>query len=109
MIITTLSDGDKPLCPNVTNGPLNSAHELRNRVLDKFYKTAELDADGEIAVEAVAAAYNAAAYGTLDEHMQLFTHAANFIHAGQVVTVESWWWKCLVCGFVLPANRRIQP
>lgn len=104
MIITTLNDSSKPLCPNATNGPVHEAHMLRNRVLDRFYNAAEKDADGELAPP-VDKAYCAAAYGPLSDDMELFTHLASFAHEGALVTVESWWWKCLVCGFVLPANR----
>lgn len=103
-IIRTLRDDSKPLCPRSTNLPVAEEHMLRNRVLDAFYNAAEKDGDGEMAPP-VDAAYHAAAYGPVNDRMDLFTTSASFLHQGAPVVVESWWFRCPVCGFVLPASR----
>lgn len=103
-IIRTLTSGDKPLCPNSTNAPIHEAHQLHTRVVDAFYNAAEKDDEGEMSAP-LDKAYSAAAYGSVSDNMELFVAAASFPYRSEFVRVESWWWKCPVCGFVLPANR----
>jgi hypothetical protein len=99
-----ISDDERPLCPNI-GWPGNPAHELRTRVLNAFYNAAEKDAEGEMTGTAEAA-YSEAAYGSgTDERMHLYREGVAALYGGSYVTVEAWWFKCPICGFVLPANR----
>lgn len=96
---------DRPLCPNGTNMPIHPAHTLRTRMLDAFYNAAEKNADGEM-LEPVDKAYSAAAYnGPTDDRMWLFRETVSFTQGREYITVESWWFRCHICGLILPAQR----
>jgi hypothetical protein len=106
-IIRTLSDSDKPLCPAVAQMPPSEAHMLRNRMLDAFYEKAERNTDGEFASTEVESAYYAAAYGPqVSERMDLFRESVSFLEHGTYAVVESFYFRCRVCGLILPAQRR---
>lgn len=97
---------DRPLCPNSTNMPIHPAHTIRNRMLDAFYNAAEKNDDNEMP-EPVDKAYYAAAYGpSTDDRMWLFREAVSFMQGREYITVESWWFRCFICGLNLPAQRR---
>jgi len=106
-IIRDLPDDQKPLCPNL-GWPSNPSHELQVRVLDAFYEATDKDEDGELNPE-VEKAYAAAAYkgkkGTTDR-MDLYVTSAAFYRYSKQIIVETYWFKCHVCGFVLPAYEK---
>lgn len=109
MIVKLSPTDDGPLCPNAGGTPANEAHMLRVRVVDAFYNAAEKDADGEMAPP-LDAAYSAAAYGRdTGIRMDLYHEAVQGVVYGQIVTVETWWFQCHVCGLILPATRRERP
>ncbi|WP_431728606.1 hypothetical protein [Verrucosispora sp. TAA-831] len=102
-LVRTLSETDKPLCPNT--GPVaNEAHQTYTRTLNAFYDAADKNDDSEMP-EAVEKAYQGAAYGRMTDRMDLFRYGVGFAQGSQYVRVESWWWQCRICGFVLPAQR----
>jgi hypothetical protein len=103
-MLIDVPDMELPLCPNV-GWPGNSAHELHNRTLDAFYNAVEKDVEGEMP-EPVAKAYNAAAYGQVSDRMNLYREAVVVNYGGSSLTVQAWWFKCPICGFVLPASER---
>jgi len=106
-IIRDLPDDQKPLCPNL-GWPSNPFHELQVRVVDSFYEATDKDEDGELNSE-VEKAYAAAAYegkkGTSDR-MSLYVTSVAFHKYGKQIIVETYWFKCHVCGFVLPAYEK---
>lgn len=105
-VVRSLSQSDRLLCPNVSTMPISSAHALLVRVLDAFDNAAEKDDDGEFTVDAVGKAYHAAAYGpSTSDYMDLYRHGVVVDQHGNMVKVETWWWRCHVCGLVLPAQR----
>lgn len=101
-LVRNLNDG--PLCPNSVGEPMHEAHRLRVRVLDAFYEAADKDEDNEMP-EPLERAYSAAAYGRVEDRMDLFAHSTGFLDGNRRVTIEAWWYRCRVCGLVLPANR----
>ena len=103
-LIRSLDDSGRPLCPNTLGGPIDSRHEAHVRTLNAFYEAAEKDADGEMAPP-VDASYHAAAYGAVSDRMYLYVEDASFTYRGQRVTVEAWYFRCLICGLVLSASR----
>lgn len=104
-IVRDLRGGDGPLCPNSVGEPLHDAHRLHVRTLDAFYNAADKDSDGELP-EAVERAYGAAAYEQITDRMDLFRHSNSITEGNRPVVVESYWYRCRVCGLVLPATRR---
>jgi hypothetical protein len=99
---------DRPLCPNDISFPLNQFHAERNRLLDEFYNAAEKDAEGEFTSPEVNEAYGTAAYGKdrRGKGMLLYRTSVTPMHQAALFgTVEAWWFRCQICGFVLPAQR----
>lgn len=103
-LVRSLPDTEGPLCPSTLGGTTDPRHEATVRTLNAFYEAAAKDADGEL-VPPVDAAYSAAAYGTMSDRMRLYVERVGFTYQGQRVVVESWYFKCGTCGFVLPASR----
>lgn len=101
-IVREASEG--PLCPNGLGSPIHPAHELRVRVLDAFYEATEKDDDGEMPAP-VETAYGAAAYGVTTDRMDLFRHSSAFFSGNRQVLIESYWFRCRVCGLILPASE----
>jgi hypothetical protein len=100
-----ISDSDRPLCPNM-GYPGNEAHHLRTRILNTFYEAAPKDSDGEMSEE-LDKVYSAAAYGgNTDERMNLYSEFVNVYQGTNVTQVTTWWFKCPICGFILPATAK---
>lgn len=102
-IIRNLSDGSRMLCPQSAGFPIASEHVACNGLLDAFYQAAERDTDGEL-TPPLDVAYAAAAYGPVSARMNLYRHVVEVLEPGRETIVETWWWRCPVCGFVLPAQ-----
>jgi hypothetical protein len=107
-IVRDISEYEKPLCPNMSTDPGNKAHELYVRVQDAIYDTAEKDSDGEIVNQSVADIINAVSYLKMSDRMDLYFIRTplpmKFSMLKQEV-VESYYYKCHICGFILPAQR----
>lgn len=104
--IVKLADFDKPICPNMSTDPGNKAHELYVRMQNVIYETAEKDADGEIANQSVADVINALSYLKMNDRMDLyFIQNVLPLKYGHQSFVESFYYKCHICGFILPAQR----
>jgi hypothetical protein len=107
MIVETLGQ-DRPLCPNDISFPLNQFHYERTRLLDAFYNAAEKDDDSEFVSPEVDKAYYETAYGKdrSGTGMRLFHEAVTPMGAQfPFIRVEAWYFRCPICGFVLPANQ----
>lgn len=92
---------DKMMCPQASNMPVAEAHMLHNRLVDAFSAATKVYEDevGDLP-EPLDKAYSAVAYGSIGTDMDLFRHT---VYARGSV-VQTWWWKCPTCGFVLPAT-----
>lgn len=96
---------DRPMCPNGFIEPIHPSHRMRIRMLDAFSKAAERDADGEM-TEPVGKAYYAAAYeGPTEDRMWLYRETVGFMRGRGHIIVEAWYFRCTICGLMLPAQR----
>lgn len=91
-----------PLCPNGLGDPVHEAHRLRVRALDAFYEAVEKNEDLEMP-EPAERAYEAA-NSALTDRMDLFQHSSHFTSGNRSFIVEAYWYRCRVCGLVLPAT-----
>jgi hypothetical protein len=97
---------EKMMCPQASNMPVAEAHVLHNRLVDALSNaTKEYENEDGDLPEPLDKAYMAVAYGSINTDMDLFVHSVAVRRHGRYVTVESWWWKCPTCGFILPASR----
>ena len=89
----------QPLCPQ-SFAPMHPLHQQSIDAQNKLYDAMAFlrDDDSEVApqYEGIASALN-------DENMRLYVSNAYAI--GHRARIEAWFFRCLVCGFVLPANR----
>lgn len=100
---------DKPLCPRSFGpGSVATEHEVHVRMANAFYNAApKNEDDGEFVSPDVDKAYSAAVYGpTTGTDMDLYVESSGGRYGGEHVVVEAFYFKCHVCGFILPANRR---
>lgn len=104
-MIVKLAEFSKPLCPNI-GFPGSKEHEALVRTLNYFYDKAEKDSDGEIADPKLDKIYHDVAYKDMTNRMDLYVDAAGFVHNGVNTVVEAWYFKCQICGLILPANRK---
>lgn len=105
-IVRSLVYTDKPLCPNVTSPIMNNAHELHNRTTDAFHKAAEKDSDGEFANKDTEKAYYAAAYDNVSNKMNLYFARVYWHEGTRQKIVETYWFRCAICGLILPAYEK---
>jgi hypothetical protein len=94
---------DSPICPNETSGPPNPLHHAYNRILDTFYEASERDDNGEFTIPAVGAMYEAVAYKKTYTGMSLYCISARTLGGSE--SIKAWYFRCHVCGFVLPASE----
>jgi hypothetical protein len=89
-----------PLCPQ-SYSPMAAAHALAIEFQNAAYRAAPKDDDGEMPPQAEAM------YAALSsDRMCLYVeNSGTHVYGGQAVSVQAWYWRCLICGFVLPATR----
>lgn len=96
-----------PLCPRSLGMPVDPAHALvvthQNLVYDAIPKAE----DGDPTTPELEAVSMASSYGFgASNRMRLYRQCEQVLMRGhRVVTVESWWYQCHVCGLILPATR----
>jgi hypothetical protein len=102
-----------PLCPQAFP-PFAPEHAIQRALLDAAYVGApraepvEESATAELTPDADAV-YTALAHDKITDYMDLYTHRVGFM-AGRVYTeAEAFWFRCRVCGFVLPAQAADRP
>lgn len=100
-LVTLVSETDAPMCPSSLPPVVAELHKLHNRTLDAFYGATTKNEDGEFATDEMDKAYYAA---VALNHMRLYVDSATAFYHGSMITVECWWWRCQVCGFVLPTE-----
>jgi len=91
-----------PLCPQ-SMPPVHAAHAAMVRVQNAAYDAIPKDGDGELR-EDFDPVYSAIAYGD-DSRMRLYRDAVEAMSTRGTVTVESLYFRCPVCGLILPASR----
>ena len=100
------------LCPNDIHQGLHPLHEMRVRMVNRFYTWAKehgkLDSDGEWIDQDWEDAYYAVDKHE-DNYMQLYGEHDSVIAEKAFLHVRTWYYKCSVCGFVLPTEARARP
>lgn len=103
-IIRNVNEQDLPLCP-ATDHP---QHQTARAALDAVYNAAAKDADNlEFTVPSVETAYQAL-HARLNDRMWLY-RARIGLPAPSRAWVEAYYFRCMVCGFTLPAVERPYP
>jgi hypothetical protein len=100
---------DGLMCPNASNQPIHPAHQLHNGILDAIYEVLQRhqDTQGELpeSLRPLDDAYTAASAGpSVTDYMSLFCDDSRHVYHGGRWQVSTWWWKCSICGLILPAT-----
>jgi hypothetical protein len=106
-VVRTLSDSDLPMCPNGMLRPIHEAHQLHTRMIDALYEATKPyeNEDGELP-EPLDKASTALSYGpTTADRMHLYFDRVGFMQGREHVMVEAWYFRCAICGLMLPAQR----
>jgi hypothetical protein len=97
---------DGPLCPRSALFPVDPAHALHNRHVDVVCEATPKDADGEPATPDLEAVNHAVSYGPrITERMRLYRSVVSALDHNGTVAVEALYFRCGICGLILPANR----
>lgn len=100
-LVKLVSETDGPVCPSSLPPVIANAHAQHNRTLDAFYGATTKNDEGEFATDEMDRAYYAA---VRLNRMHLYIDSAQAFYRSRVITVECWWWRCQICGFVLPTE-----
>lgn len=106
--IIDLADGyDGPMCPRSFPPVVDRAHELAERFRNVVYEATPRDVDNEPLTADLAAVNDAVSYGRMtNNRMHLFRDAVVAkTRDGHGAVVEALYFRCRICGFVLPAGR----
>lgn len=102
---------DRPLCPG-SLPPVNTHHRVEVTFQDRLYDAfkplrvndaGEPDTDGELPPH-LDEVYSKVAYSETYSRMYLHTEQTSYVKGRQLVTVEAHYWKCHLCGQMLPAT-----
>jgi hypothetical protein len=102
-VIVEQTGGRHVLCPQSVSLGANqfvAAHKITNLVLDRLFRSLPRDADGEL-IEASEVIY-AETLGSGD-YMNLHVEHASVLRGNKMEILQSWFFMCPICGFVLPA------
>lgn len=103
-IIRNIDEQGLPLCP-ATDSAL---HRTAVAALDAVYNAGEKDGDSlEFTVPAVDAVYQAL-HARFNDRMWLYRATTSLPHPARSY-VEAYYFRCMVCGFTLPAVERDRP
>lgn len=100
-----------PLCPQSIY-PANGRHQAATDFADRLYRAMEpfkVDAEGnpDPAGELPAnleTIYHKVVHPEDNSHMILHSETTEFVQGRKLVTVETYFWKCHLCGHILPAT-----
>jgi hypothetical protein len=102
-MIVDINPQERPLCPN-NGSPQHPAHKLHNELIDIVSANTEHDEDFEV-VQPESDKINAAvAYGRFDGRMYLYKDSVSYIQGRTFMLVEAWYFRCNLCGLILPAT-----
>jgi hypothetical protein len=105
MALVSLPYNDRPLCPHDLATPANPAHQLHNRLIDAVHEATPHDEDGQPVTPELEAVAAAVTDGRVSARMRLHREAASGTAGGAPFLVEAWFFRCDVCGLILPAGR----
>lgn len=103
-LIDLSSDG--PLCPRSMSFPIDPAHALAVQFADAVYGATPRGEDGELATPELEAVNHAVSYGPgTTDRMRLYRSVVSALDRSGPVAVEALYFRCGICGLILPANR----
>lgn len=105
MSLIDIPEHNGPLCPNSWGYPLHPLHQLHVRLQDAVHNATPKDENQEPITPELEAVNAAVSYGPVTEQMRLYRESIGFAYQRQNVLVESFYFRCGVCGLILPANR----
>lgn len=107
-LIDTFEKG--PMCPNGWAYPVHEAHRLRVRMIDAAYDKTPRNEDNEPMTTELAQVNDALSYGpTTEDRMRLYRDTVQAMDFRGTVVVETLYFRCQICGLVLPASRAPRP
>lgn len=105
MIIRNVDSHDLPLCPNKILGPPSPLHAEEVRNANLIYEALPKDEeDGDLTPEADK--LQEEMRSRAHERMQLYHQTTGFFRGSRRIVVESYFYKCLICGLILPAHQQ---
>jgi hypothetical protein len=102
---------DGPLCP-MSMGALNGEHRAERIFDDVLYEASkpfrvnsdgQPDPDGDLPKD-LDTLYNAVVYSPTYRRMLLHYEATSFMQDGALKHVRAYYWRCHLCGYILPAT-----
>lgn len=104
-LIDLLSSDGGPLCP-ASMPPVHPSHAAMVAAQNAVYEATARDGDGEPATSELEKVGHAVSYSwRTSSRMRLYRDTASALSSRGVVPVEALYFRCLVCGLVLPAQR----
>ena len=96
-----------PMCPHSIPPNVHPSHEAALLVQNAVYEAIARDEDGEPATEELGAVSHASSYSSSTGNRMRLYRATELARSSSPwgVVVESLYFRCRICGFVLPASR----
>lgn len=108
MLVDTGRLDQGPLCPQ-DFPPIHPAHALHRRVNDAGYNAAPRTEGDDLELTPDAEkVHSAVTDGQFSSYMLLYRHDERYLQGRQFVVVSAHWYRCGVCGFVLPAHGEVE-
>lgn len=111
-LIRTVTSGDNPICPmDMGRAAGNTAHRTWNMMVDLLYGAMKefRNEEDEYADPNMEKIYSAVAYNGAYKHMQLHRESSSFVKPGGTLGwVETYYYRCHLCGFVLPLGPEVK-
>lgn len=98
-----IPDSDRPLCPN-SGSPINYAHAEVNAILDMIWNKFDKNEDDEFTNPAITEVWNLIK-DRRSIYMYLHKDTTGFPLLGELIYIESYYFKCHTCGCILPTNK----
>ena len=105
MTILRILDDSGIECPKFLHGSPEPLHVLATRAYDIIWEAMEKNEDGEIKKESDNAILMAMS-NKLSSRMECFRQSTT-VWTGQRHTIHTYFYKCLICGFILPMGSNV--
>lgn len=105
-LLTNQTSG--PMCPKSYGPAPDIAHAAVTAMEDRLHRATEplADADGELPPE-IDKLWCDSVYANDVRRMQMFYESGTAMMGQTVVTLETYFFRCTVCGFILPAHAKL--
>jgi hypothetical protein len=102
-MILDIPSHELPLCPNQLH-PVHPSHQLHVQIQDDAYKSLPTNEELEFNHPDSTVMYNAISNKRFDSRMRLYREGVNTLNSSRFLRVESWYFRCSICGLILPAQ-----